>query len=80
MKLLLELRNAAKIERDSLTAFNMRKAADELDIAMREFKDTSTGAALTTLNGCWSRGLRMLGRASPAPDHPGGRTLSEMVA
>lgn len=80
MKLLLELRNAAMIERDTMVKFSMQTAADALDVAMRDFKASATDDTLRAVNGAWVHGHRMLDRASPPADHPGGQSLFAAAA
>jgi len=74
--LLLQLRDAAKVERDELTRFNMRTAADELDVALRAFKDAPNGSNLAIINGLWARGVRVLGFATAIDPNPGGAKMS----
>jgi hypothetical protein len=74
--LLLQLRDAAKVERDELTRFNMRTVADDLSVAIRAFQTTPTGTNLTTLQGLWVRGIRVLSFANPIdPSTSGGAKM-----
>ena len=64
MTLLLQLRDAAKTERDELVRYNLKLIADELDGACTRFATDPTTDNLTAVNGHWVHGVRMLDFAS----------------
>lgn len=66
--LLLRLRQAAMVERNELTRFQMREAADNLSIAIGHLNEVPTTLAMQNLNGRWMVALRVLGRANGSPD------------
>lgn len=73
--LLLQLRDAAKVERDELTRFRMRQTADALSQAIAAFKDSSNCNTLTEVNAQWARGIRVLGFATAVDPNGGGAKM-----
>jgi hypothetical protein len=63
--ILLQLRNAAKVEVDELKRFKMRDAADKIQAATNIFKDAPCSNHLRDLVGAWTSGVRALGLATP---------------
>lgn len=70
--MLLQLREAARAERDSLVKFNLKKVADELDTAIKTFGALPISDNLSAVNGLWARAVRQLGFAS-GPTGDGGK-------
>lgn len=75
VSLLLQLRNAAKVERDELIKFKMRRAADDLDVALKTFTIAPNGANLLAVNGLWASGVRVLGFATVTDPQDGGAKI-----
>jgi hypothetical protein len=69
--LLLQLREAARVERDKLIQFNLKLIADELDRDIAAFAKNPTAAALTAVNGKWAQAMRTLSFAGQR-NTPGG--------
>lgn len=76
--LVLQLRDAAKLEIDELKKFKMRDAADRIQAATNIFAGAPTSEHLRVLNGAWVSGIRALNLATPINGPTGPR--SEKVA
>jgi len=71
LTLLLELREAARVERDQLVKFNLKHVADELAGLIKAFAEDPTDVNLRNLNGKWSYAVRLLGYAGRTGDPNG---------
>jgi hypothetical protein len=68
--LTLQLRDASRIEYNTVVREGMKKVADDIQTAISAFKEKPTGENLAILNGLWARGCLWLGSATwrdPAP-------------
>lgn len=71
--LLLELRDAAKVEPDAVKRQILLDIADDLDDAIYNFSEYPSTENLTDVNGCWASGVRALGYASHLDPDGGSR-------
>lgn len=74
--LLLQLRDAAMVERNTLTKHQMKEAADGLSVALSAHNVQPNGHNLSVVNGLWSRGVRLLGLATTFDPAPGGGRMA----
>lgn len=65
--MLLILREAAQVERNTLTKYHLRNSADDLQAAMLAFAALPSREHMQALNGCWARATRMLSQAGKSP-------------
>ena len=72
--LVLQLRDAAKLEVDELKRFKMHDAADRIQAATNIFKDSPSNSTLRVLNSSWISGIRALNLATPINGPTGPRT------
>lgn len=72
--LVLQLRDAAKLEIDELKKFKMRDAADRIQIATEAFSAAQTTNNMRNLNGAWVSGIRALNLATPINGPTGPQT------
>lgn len=75
--LLLELRDAAKVETDSIKRHMLRELADDLDTAIYDLFANPTAENLSAVNGHWAAGVRALGYASHLDPDGGGAKMKE---
>lgn len=81
--LLLTLFEAAQVDRDELTRFQLRAARNDLDAAIIGLGKTFTPDAMIAVNGAWAHAMRVLDRArGPAggPVSGGGLKDGAMLA
>lgn len=71
-----QLQAAARVEYDDLIKFNLQHARDQLVDALGKFEKQPTGDNLTTVNGFFAHGIKMLGNAGKRKP-PGGAGLKE---
>ena len=78
MSFLLELRNAAKIEREEGIRFNLKLLADELQSALKALVSAPTADNMKTVNGKWAQAYCLLEAVKNRPgSDPSGAGLKE---
>ena len=82
MNFVLQLRNAAMIERNGLTAFQLREIADELSVAIDVLAIKRSTVAMQTLNCVWARAVKILATHTPvgSPSPPLSTILERKAA
>lgn len=71
VSILGRLRSNAMAEPDALMAFNLRKTADDLQIAIKAFNEMSSEQNLAAVTGLWARAVRYLCLSEHGPDDSG---------
>jgi hypothetical protein len=75
---LLELRDTSKTTRNVLTTRMLKDAADDISAALVTLTKCPSVEAMTTLNGAWAKGERVLqiAKAERTPDPAGGQSAT----
>lgn len=74
--LLLQLRDAARVEHSEMERHQMRECADKLDALITRFRDFKDGDDLFQINGLWALGIRLLRNAKTLDPAPGGSRVA----